>query len=308
MAQSSFPQCRREGVQYRISTTENAQEEIWYSQNEIPIAMFTQRYQPHLGDHIPIHWHQEMQLLWVYDGTLSYRVNGMEFPLDRSQLLFINDSILHSAHPITTEVKTLCINFRKDIFPSALWNQFLRPLTENPYCTYELINLNAQSLDKLGRFIHHVDDSTGLFSVTTFIMEVMEEIMETFEESGEAKNTEERVLFDGILSFIKDHFSESLTISQLSTAAHLNKNKLTALFQKYTGMPPIHFLNTYRLDEARTQLLKSARSVSEISEDVGYGQISHFIQQFRKRYGMTPLQYRRTYSGRDERYEITSLL
>ena len=77
MAQSSFPQCRREGVQYRISTTENAQEEIWYSQNEIPIAMFTQRYQPHLGDHIPIHWHQEMQLLWVYDGTLSYRVNGM---------------------------------------------------------------------------------------------------------------------------------------------------------------------------------------------------------------------------------------
>ena len=92
MAQSSFPQCRREGVQYRISTTENAQEEIWYSQNEIPIAMFTQRYQPHLGDHIPIHWHQEMQLLWVYDGTLSYRVNGMEFPLDRSQLLFINDS------------------------------------------------------------------------------------------------------------------------------------------------------------------------------------------------------------------------
>ena len=93
MAQSSFPQCRREGVQYRISTTENAQEEIWYSQNEIPIAMFTQRYQPHLGDHIPIHWHQEMQLLWVYDGTLSYRVNGMEFPLDRSQLLFINDPI-----------------------------------------------------------------------------------------------------------------------------------------------------------------------------------------------------------------------
>ena len=49
MAQSSFPQCRREGVQYRISTTENAQEEIWYSQKEIPIAMFTQRYQPHLG-------------------------------------------------------------------------------------------------------------------------------------------------------------------------------------------------------------------------------------------------------------------
>lgn len=37
MAQSSFPQCRREGVQYRISTTENAQEEIWYSQNEIPL-------------------------------------------------------------------------------------------------------------------------------------------------------------------------------------------------------------------------------------------------------------------------------
>lgn len=269
--------------------------------------MFTQRYQPHLGDHIPIHWHQEMQLLWVYDGTLSYRVNGMEFPLDRSQLLFINDSILHSSHPITTEVKTLCINFRKDIFPSALWNQFLRPLTENPYCTYELINLNAQSLEKLGRFIHHVDDSTGLFPSQPLLWKSWKKSWRLLKKAVKQKYGRTRA-FDGILSFIKDHFSESLTISQLSTAAHLNKNKLTALFQKYTGMPPIHFLNTYRLDEARTQLLKSARSVSEISEDVGYGQISHFIQQFRKRYGMTPLQYRRTYSGRDERYEITSLL
>lgn len=162
MAQSSFPQCRREGVQYRISTTENAQEEIWYSQNEIPIAMFTQRYQPHLGTIFRFTGTRKCSCFGSMTAHFPTASTAWSFP-DRSQLLFINDSILHSSHPITTEVKTLCINFRKDIFPSALWNQFLRPLTENPYCTYELINLNAQSLEKLGRFIHHVDDSTGLF-------------------------------------------------------------------------------------------------------------------------------------------------
>ena len=82
----------------------------------------------------------------------------------------------------------------------------------------------------------------------------------------------------------------------LAKTAHLNKNRLTALFKKYTNMTPVKYLNEYRLYVAKNLITSTDLSISQISEDVGYHQISHFIQQFRKSYGMTPLKYRNRYS------------
>lgn len=308
MGKPSIPQIRLGGSQYTIEPTADAEERIPYPYKELPIAMFKQMYRPLLGDQIPIHWHEGMQLLWVYDGTLSYRANGTEFPLDRNKLLFINHGILHSSRPVGTKVRTLCIDFGKELFPPALWQRFLEPFVENPHCTYELLPLDAAEVENLIGYINQTDDELILFSVTAFILTIMERVMKTFTGTGESRNTEETMLFDGLLSYIKEHFTESISLAQLSGVSHLNKNKLTELFQKYTGMPPILFLNTYRLDEARTRLLQSDRSVSEISEDIGYDQVSHFIQQFKKRYGLTPLQYRRAYGEKKEKKARNNLL
>ena len=107
MGKPSIPQIRLGGSQYTIEPTADAEERIPYPYKELPIAMFKQMYRPLLGDQIPIHWHEGMQLLWVYEGTLSYRANGTEFPLDRNKLLFINHGILHSSRPVGTKVRTL---------------------------------------------------------------------------------------------------------------------------------------------------------------------------------------------------------
>ena len=72
----------------------------------------------------------------------------------------------------------------------------------------------------------------------------------------------------------------------------------TALFKKYTNMSPIKYLNEYRLYTAKNMILHTDKSISDISADVGYNQISHFIEQFRLSYGMSPLKYRNKF-GRE---------
>ena len=53
-------------------------------------------------------------------------------------------------------------------------------------------------------------------------------------------------------------------------------------------MAPIKFLNKYRLYVARNLIIHTNKPISEISEDVGYNQLSYFIQQFRDNYGLPP--------------------
>ncbi len=54
----------------------------------------------------------------------------------------------------------------------------------------------------------------------------------------------------------------------------------------------IKYLNEYRLFTAKNLITHTYRPISEISADVGYNQISHFIEQFRNSYGLSPLEYR----------------
>ena len=98
--------------------------------------MFKQMYRPLLGDQIPIHWHEGMQLLWVYEGTLSpIAPTERNFLWTATNSLFINHGILHSSRPVGTKVRTLCIDFGKELFSSRPWQRFLEPFVENPHCT-----------------------------------------------------------------------------------------------------------------------------------------------------------------------------
>ena len=52
------------------------------------------------------------------------------------------------------------------------------------------------------------------------------------------------------------------------------------------------YLIEYRLEKSRELLEKTILKVSDIAAHVGYNDVSHYIQSFRKVYGVTPEQYR----------------
>ena len=86
-------------------------------------------------------------------------------------------------------------------------------------------------------------------------------------------------------------------MKDIADSARLNKNRCTALFKTHTNMSPIKYVNEYRLYTAKNMILHTDRSISDISADVGYNQISHFIEQFRRAYGLSPFKYRNQFAG-----------
>lgn len=62
--------------------------------------------------------------------------------------------------------------------------------------------------------------------------------------------------------------------------------------QKHLGMTPSDFVNARRMEYAARQLAGTPDSLSEIAEEIGISNMSHFHRLFRKRYGVTLRQYR----------------
>ncbi|MDI4645209.1 AraC family transcriptional regulator [Cohnella hashimotonis] len=99
------------------------------------------------------------------------------------------------------------------------------------------------------------------------------------------------------VAYVRDHYSEPLTIGRLADMAATNRWRYTQLFKEETGQLPIDFLNTVRIDKAQQMLLLTDNKLKEIANAVGYSNEYYFNRKFKQKIGVTPGQYRNRNSG-----------
>ncbi|MBQ8954144.1 MAG: helix-turn-helix transcriptional regulator [Clostridia bacterium] len=95
-----------------------------------------------------------------------------------------------------------------------------------------------------------------------------------------------RIVFD----YIEKNYARSISLDELSASCFLNKHYLCRLFHKETGFGIHDCILSYRLSRA-TMLLREGKSVKDAAWLCGFNSTSYFISTFKKKVGMTPLQY-----------------
>lgn len=95
--------------------------------------------------------------------------------------------------------------------------------------------------------------------------------------------------------FIDENFGEQITIADLSKLCGVSESWLSRSFRSEVGVTIHSYLTSRRIRAAVTMLAE--KSVSEISYMCGFSDSSHFISQFRKYFGMTPMEYKRRHMG-----------
>ena len=290
----SHPICYQAGTTFTISTDDTLRENVHFLSEEFPVSVYRQQYRFAAQDEVPFHWHSEYQLCWTVEGILDYNVNGKCFRLSGDNILLIDRHQLHSVRPAGGDAETVCINFDPAVFPRYVTYRFLVPTGENGSFSYQILPLSPSDKFALRSLRDWTDDPAQYFSLLRFLAGIFEKRFKGNISEGEPGGSEDLILIQTALNEIHRRFTSPLKLEDLTAAAHVGRNKLTQLFRQYVGMPPIHYLNDYRLNEARTLIQNTSLPISRISEEVGFNQLSNFIQSFRRKYGASPLQYRKS--------------
>lgn len=103
---------------------------------------------------------------------------------------------------------------------------------------------------------------------------------------------------DGIVERVEKIVEEQygdITFSRNSVAEQLNinANYADSLFKKQTSKTISTYITDYRLEKSKEILTTTSYSVNKIAGMVGYSGGSHFIYSFKKKFGMTPNEYRK---------------
>jgi len=94
-----------------------------------------------------------------------------------------------------------------------------------------------------------------------------------------------------ILSYVREHFSEPITNAVIAKHFSYHENYINKIFKKQTGQTLHQYLLEYRIKVAITFLSSGEYTVSEVSNLVGFFEISHFTKCFKKITGKVPSFY-----------------
>jgi AraC-like DNA-binding protein len=90
---------------------------------------------------------------------------------------------------------------------------------------------------------------------------------------------------------MRERLGDAITVADLAEQVSMSPSAFSQLFRDVTGRAPYQFFKDMRLDRARELLIDGQWPVARISKEIGYASVSHFIREFRGRFGVTPRAY-----------------
>lgn len=147
---------------------------------------------------------------------------------------------------------------------------------------------------QLGEKLHLVDTMERDFSYQKCVAlaNIVESYIRFLLDKYDYRNKTTNPLIDNIKNYLLANLEYDIEVSHITAIFHYNQQYLGRLFKKETGLSIREFVLEQRLEHARILLENSNDMVIEIANRVGFNNVTYFNRQFKRKYSITPSQYR----------------
>ena len=248
------------------------------------------------------HWHKEMEIICIDQGSGLARLNRETLRLKEGDLLIVNSGVLHgiksdSRHILYYRSVVFDLSFLAGPAGDLCQEKVISLLMEN---RAEFTHLITRSHENYGNIFHlfceihqcHKDKPPfyymklkGLFYGLFYEMLAGNYIITT-----DAEQNRNLLSIKKVLDYISAHYREPLSVKELSGLSNYSEFYFMKLFKQYTGKTAAAYLNDYRLEKAKSLLLHTDASVTDIALDVGFNNTSYFIKKFQEANQLSPSQ------------------
>jgi AraC-like DNA-binding protein len=105
------------------------------------------------------------------------------------------------------------------------------------------------------------------------------------------KGTLTSVQWQRIKEYCDVHLAEKITLEELAALCNLERFHFLKLFKQTVGMTPHAWVIRLRLERACSLLSHTDRSLTQVAQEVGFYDQSHFNRAFRQAFGVSPSKY-----------------
>ncbi len=277
-------------------------EKITHSTKTAPYSIHYTDGVPHLEPALYLHWHSEMEFLWLQQGDLLFHIEDLTFELHAGDAVFIPPGLIHYANNLgSTAPKfyafVLSGAFLISPFETDRYSTYISPVLYNniSFATKLDQNISWQndviaSLQKI--FECDPSDELCIRGLSLLLWDAMyKQIVSKAENTSLTQQRGEKL--SASIAYIHNNFSQNISLDTLADLAHLSNGQFCRSFKEFTGMTPFNYLIRHRILQSCNALLSTDDKVTDIAISCGFNNISYYNRAFFKLMGMTPKEYRK---------------
>ena len=227
------------------------------------------------------HWHHEIEITLILEGHISYQVNNQTYVLAPGDGLFCNSNALHTGHMIDNED---CYYLSTTFHPrvvygfegSVLQRKYVNPIMTNPSIGSLVFRENTLWHRKVLKYLHQIYQ-IYLEPPISFEMQIQQLLgaiwlsiydhldIKQIQNTYKADSARDIERLRTILSYIQEHYSEKITLSDIAGQIHLCESECCRFFKKHMDISLFDYLMYYRISISLPLLTHDTTSITEIS-------------------------------------------
>jgi AraC-like DNA-binding protein len=255
-------------------------------------------------------YHDFLEIVYILDGSGTFTIGQRQYPAGPRDIFVINSGVFHLLESEREQLDLITIYFMPELV--------YQPATSAMNLEYLLLFLNySQAFSpKIGatpeqsaEILVHIEaiarelGSEGAFyriAVKNHLCEILLALNRASGLSGADGGELHMRLRDikrlkPVFEFIREHFSQKITLASLAKASGMSVTHLCRYFKKVTGKTLTDYVKRYRVDKAKELLIEDERSITWIAYEVGFESHSYFDRIFHQITRLTPQEFRRKY-------------
>lgn len=246
-------------------------------------------------------------VIFLINGLIEMEINGKPVSYENEHIILISKKNIYKLIRFTNTLKMYILIHYREITREKIHFNFSR------YDVYQIINAEKnQNILKLEKVAfnqtvelvkvldYHINHNTKKSSFqeqiiialfTTIIYTLMDSLMEKLNSETKLNTRKEEITLR-FIELVSIHFRTEKELSFYAKNLHISIKYLSICVKEITHRPPTEFIANALTNEAKTLLLSTKKTISDISSELSFSDQYAFGKFFKKHTGLSPKNYR----------------
>lgn len=251
------------------------------------------------------HWHNDIEIVHVYEGYLRMTVNSKTRILTAGESCICCSGDIHSYDSTDLHCTAILVFFGTEMIGTKIqWPQddlFITPFIDD--AIIKKYNISSDFSKRIGDLLIEVyqelKEKRDYYQVIVRakLLElhglIMRNVPKRLNNASHSKSYSMVNKIQNALDFINTNYTDNITLSETAVQAELQISQFSKLFKHMCGMSFVTYLNYVRVSKAEEMIIHTMVPITDIALECGFNSIRNFNRTFKKLKGITPSDLRR---------------
>ena len=255
---------------------------IYYENEALPVYIKTESIRERSTHSEISHYHDSIELIIINSGRLLCQTDAEVFELHSGDVCFINRKHMHFLRPIEgheSSHKVLIVGMSLLSANAPLYERFVRPMLDDSRFSHVRFAGTASPSAEIASIIRRMEqlqtsrESGYELEMISQLLSLLRQLYLAYTGASSLPCADgNAAVQQRMAEFIYKNYPDSISLDDIAAAGSVSRSQCTKLFNTYTRLSPVAFLNHHRLEVSLEMLRRTKSSVADIAQSCGFSE------------------------------------